>query len=208
MIIGIDCDGVLANFNEGFRQRLIDVSGRELVPPGYMPNVWDWPQAVGYTQDETNRAWDSVKADPTFWQDLKPLDGAPEFLDWLWRAVSSANWTKGAGHEVYFMTTRLGHNVKRQTENWLLKHGFGGDERTVLICRTSKAYAAMTLGLTHFVDDRDKNVDEMLSARGNRTRVYLRLAPDNERAVARLTADGARAIVSLPDLRAALEVYI
>lgn len=209
MILGLDIDGVLANFNEGFRQRLLDVTDRACcIAPGFSPPVWDWPEYYGYTQDEVDRTWSDVAKDPTFWQDLKPLPDAESFLDWLWRAVSSANWTQRKGHEIYFMTTRAGTNVKRQTENWLLKHGFGGDERTVLICRSSKSFAANTLGLTHFVDDRRENIQEMLAQRGNRTRCYLRLARYNENAVAELTAAGARAIVSLPDLRAALEVHI
>ena len=164
MKLGLDLDGVLANFNEGFRRRLISANGRDMnIQPNPTGPYWDWPQYYGYTNDEVKATWDSIRTDPDFWQYLEAMPGASAFLNWLWRIVADTNWNNGRfteehNVEVYFLTSRNhGPMVKRQTELWLLRNGWEGPA-TVLITRGSKGPIAKSLGLTHVLDDRPENL--------------------------------------------------
>jgi FMN phosphatase YigB (HAD superfamily) len=150
-IIGCDVDGVLADFNTAYRQRLIDVTGRELIPPfvnGHEPTVWNYAtDEYGYTKEEDNAVWKSITNDPFFWQDLEQYPTAAAFVWSVLRLFDN----------VYFITTRPGYMVKPQTEKWL--KDLGRNNATVLIAKNAKAkgYLAAGLGLTHFIDDRDQN---------------------------------------------------
>lgn len=161
--LGIDLDGVLANFTDAFADVLAKTSGRMLVTEyPYDPLVWDWPQHVGFTDAEVTAAWKRVHQSPDFWQSLLPKDGAVAFLDQLWRWVAYRNWGHGESHEVYFITNRDGLRAKDQTEQWLIRHGFGGKHPTVLIARGEKGPLVPALGLTHVVDDRPENLTSYL----------------------------------------------
>lgn len=159
-IIGVDVDGVLANFNAGYRQRLIEVTGRNLIPiedcrgaaPGEEPPCWDYAPHYGYTRDEDKRTWASITNDPRFWLNLAPLPEGEPFLQALQHAVLLRNGEV----EVYFITSRPGVLVKMQTELWLRRAGWSLP-RTVLIARGDKSGIAKGLGLTHFLDDRPEN---------------------------------------------------
>lgn len=154
--IGCDVDGVLADFTAGFRRALVEVSGRELVPPGYQPTVWDWPRAVGYSAEEEAAAWSWIARSPTFWCDLPALPGA-------WQLLRSLSRLDPAS-EVYFVTNRPGSpTAKRQTERWLVAHGYEGHP-TVLVVRGSKGAVAGALDLTVVIDDRPENCRDVLAA--------------------------------------------
>jgi 5'(3')-deoxyribonucleotidase len=156
MKIGIDVDGVLANFNESFIDRIIEVTGKDLFPPRpFDIPTWHYPQHYGYTEAEMDFAdgpvWKSVKKDPTFWYLLQPYLGVPEFLSTL----------DSGDHEIYFVTNRAGIQVKAQTESWLEFHGFGLRTPnfgfpTVLIS-SDKGTIAKALRLDLYIDDNDDN---------------------------------------------------
>jgi hypothetical protein len=213
MRLGCDVDGVLANFGSAFRRVLRETSGRALIPEGEEPPVWDWPEHYGYTAKEIRAAWAAVSHDPGFWQYLDALPGAQEFLAWLWRSVSTFNWTDGFGGfetnvEVYFITTRLhGRAVKRQTELWLQRNGFLGESRTVCIARGEKGHLAAGLGLTHMIDDRPENLASVVMYAPT-CRTYLRRVPYNKSFVPLLTSDGIVVVDSLEQFREHLEAAL
>lgn len=169
--LGLDVDGVLANFNAGFVQVLRAVSGRALCPDDYDPVVWDWPQHVGYTDEEVSEAWEAVKAVTAFWSQLPPLPGALDFLGKV-QAWTQASPTR----ELYFITARPGNYVKQQSEWWLRRAGITNP--TVLVTG-DKAGACAALRLTHYVDDCFKNFSNFPVA-CPQTRAILRLATYNE----------------------------
>jgi hypothetical protein len=152
LIIGCDVDGVLADFNTAYRQRLINVTGRELIAPfvdGHEPSVWNYAtDEYGYTKEEDSAVWKSIIADRYFWGDLCEYPRAVMFL-------SNLRYVENDG--VYFITTRPGLRVKRQTEEWL--HNRCVSNPTVLIAKNAdaKGMLAAGLGLTHFIDDRPEN---------------------------------------------------
>lgn len=149
-IIGCDVDGVLADFNEGYRRTLCTIGGRngfenEPVASCWEPPQWYYAEHFGYTKDEDTRAWNEMLSSPVYWRLLNPYPGVCEFLHKL-RQVNA---------EIYFITTRPGQTCKVQTECWLEAMGFY--RPTVLIARGDKGGIARGLQLTHFLDDRPEN---------------------------------------------------
>ena len=173
--VGCDVDGVLACFVTGFADRLAEIAGDKVVNGAVLrqlakdtaafPTVWDWPQLHGYTNDDVRAAWESVEQDDTFWQNLPVIE--PE-------AVELLNALAMDGHEVYFLTARLGIKAKWQTEQWLLAHGM---LMPTVIITEQKAPVAKALELDCYIDDKLSNVNlVMRSARAGHsyTRVYIK----------------------------------
>lgn len=170
MKVGIDVDGVLANFNDGFIDYLVSVLNKDLFPTRpFDIETWDYPQSYGYTEEEVNEVWRHIKADLNFWGQLKPYADTQNFLSFLY------HW-QGIRNDVYFITARLGLAAKVQTEQWLNRYGF--PKATVLIS-PHKGDAAAILDLDVYIDDRDKNVYNVLQSRREQTNVYLRDQPWN-----------------------------
>lgn len=165
VIVGVDIDGVLADYTSGLAKKLYQATGKALAPPGYQPACWEWPtNDLGYTTAEYAEAQRLQDEDTAFWRELGILPGVYGFL----RAL---DYRVGRGvDEVYFMTVRGGVAAKTQTERWLSDYGFF--KPTVLIARGDKGSLAKGLGLTHFLDDRPKNVLDVLHA-SPKTKAYL-----------------------------------
>jgi uncharacterized protein len=155
--IGFDIDGVLADFNTSFIALVKEVTGRDLFPPDYWPHTWDYPQALGYSQEEVSAVWDRIKAGGTFWNQLAPLPDMEVLAKWM--RMPGEPPTQGY-HEFYFITSRMGRNVKLQTEEWLDgQFEFAG--HTVLIS-SEKGAIAKALKLNYYVDDRAENILDVM----------------------------------------------
>jgi len=153
MKIGVDLDGVLADWDTAFVKLLIDTSGRNLCPSDWAnPPCWDWPKLYGYTTDEVSAAWEVIKASSYFWQNLKPYATTAQDIDAL-------SLRRDTGDEVYFITARPGVRVKMQTEWWLKVHGYYQQfpVPTVLIS-SHKGLCAQALELNAYIDDRSENI--------------------------------------------------
>ncbi len=185
--LGVDIDGVLADFNTAFIQRVIDINGKDLFPPRpFDIPIWDYPQHYGYTQQETSDAWSSIIRDSKFWQNLPPYADTIESLARLSTTVI-------AGHDVYFITSRPGVLAKLQTERWLKRHGFLLTP-TVLIS-SMKGKCVSALQLDKYVDDRWENVIDVATTTG--AEVYLLDRPWNQRP---LTPSGINRITTLSQM--------
>lgn len=169
--IGVDCDGVLADFNGAFIQRVIDVTGRDLFPvrPFDIP-TWNYPEHFGYSAAEVSAVWEDIKDDANFWVDLNDYPQTRVVLAQL-QDLS----TYGGSADVYFITARPGIDAKVQTEEWLLEMGFG--EPTVLMS-SAKGLCARALNLTHYIDDRWENVVDVRTYNPT-TKVFLLTQPWN-----------------------------
>jgi uncharacterized HAD superfamily protein len=154
MRLGIDIDGVLADFNTAFYNRLIKVVGRNPFPANYQPTdppCWEWPTAMGYTYEEEMATWADVWDDAYFWQHLNDEQDASETL----QQIDKLSVIQG--HEFYFITNRKGKFVKQQTERWLESRGIYYP--TVLISG-NKIPIINALKLDAFLDDRLDTVNE------------------------------------------------
>jgi uncharacterized HAD superfamily protein len=173
MKIGIDVDGVLADFNKTYITRCLDVTGKDLFPARpFEITTWNYPESYGYTKEEVSAVWESIKADRVFWASLRPYETTSDDMDALMTRMR-------AGDDVYFITARPGVNAKRQTEGWLYAqmglvalHPFTS---TVLIT-SHKGLAARTLDLDIYIDDRWENC---LDVAQTKTRTFLLDRPWN-----------------------------
>lgn len=163
LVVGVDIDGVLASFNRGFSQILFEQTGQRFLPNDEEPSCWAWPTAYGYTKDQESAAWAEVKRRVDFWATLKPMFGAQA-------TIAELNLIMAAGHEVYYMTTRMGQSPWQQSLYWLQQQGALSPQ--VLICRSDKGGAAKTLGLSHFIDDKSANCESVKEANPE-CRVFL-----------------------------------
>ena len=176
LIIGVDIDGVLANFNVAFAKLLQKLSGRTLVDPESInPTEWHWPQAIGYTSKEIDACWRDIQTSSGFWAGLAPLPNVSYFL---WALKRSA-------HDVYFATARPGLSAKHQTEVWLAHHGYSLP--TVLITE-QKWVIAKALKFDAYIDDNRGNCLDVALTGG--TRVYMPRAGYNRGEVGRVVEIG------------------
>jgi len=150
MRIGIDMDGVLADFNTAYIRLCREVTGRDLYPADYQPHTWNYPESLGYTSDEVGRTWKVIREDPTFWQNLGTYDTTYQDIYTLCLLID-------AGHTIHFVTNRMGVDPKTQTERWLEKQRFFPIEDHTVLIANDKAVAAKALRLDAYIDDKWEN---------------------------------------------------
>lgn len=153
MRVGVDIDGVLANFNASYIERCITVTGKDLFPPRPFDILtWNYPESYGYTNEEVSSVWEDIKSDGYFWEDLLAYPNTAE-------ALRRLDTEELAGSEIYYITARPGIYVKHQTEIWLQKQFPVHGVSTVLIS-SHKGLCAAALKLDRYIDDKPENVLE------------------------------------------------
>lgn len=147
LVLGVDVDGVLANFNDGFIKLCVEVTGRDLFPtrPFDIP-CWNYPEFYGYTHEELTTVWETIEKSPTFWKSL------PAYEDTI-NAVRYIREMYAIGSDIYFVTSRPGKSAKVQTEEWLRTWCL---PPTVLIS-SAKGLCSRALGFDAYIDDRWEN---------------------------------------------------
>ena len=200
MRIGVDVDGVLANYNDAFIDRCITVTGKDLFPPRpFEIPMWEYPKHYGYTTADLNSVQTSITADRQFWESLAPYSTTEVVLGILHQRIETY------GDDVYFITDRPGRDAKRQTEHWLkTQWPYYAPAITVLIS-SHKGLCAKALQLDYYTDDRDKNVLDVVNYAPD-CRVFLLDRPWNRTAEAHVACCGscrrrpAQRIQALPDM--------
>jgi len=69
--IGVDIDGVLANFWEAYENLTIQVSGEDRFGkarwPNQYPPSWNWPEDhFGYSKATMSEVWNTIRTNSTF----------------------------------------------------------------------------------------------------------------------------------------------
>lgn len=162
--IGVDVDGILADFCPAYASLCSDVSGKVVSP---LATKWQWVRDYGVTAAQEGAVWDHIRATPTFWHALSPLpeaSGACAYLEGL-----------SADHNVYFMTHRP-ENAKFWTELWLSDLGV---QNPTVLCSDQKGKLAQALSIDLFIDDKVENVLEVYRSLPIEARVYLYKQPWN-----------------------------
>lgn len=154
--IGIDIDGVLANFTYPVAELASQMFGLEV--SGYA-KTWNWMRDYGVTGDKEKQLWGYLQAHPSWWGSLPALEGAETCL----RILDAHSFYA----DVYFITSRPGDGMKAASEGWLRMHGY--TKPTVLIVNGLKGPVAKALGLDFFVDDRPENVKDVLDQKIEQT---------------------------------------
>lgn len=164
MKIGIDVDGVLADFNTACIRRYVQVTGHDLFPrevvadPSNNIPTWYYPTHFGYLDEENKAVWATIAADSAFWLSLQSLPGAEKLLADADHLV----------HDFYFPTARVGGNAKYQTEHWLVQHGYRSWPSVMI--SADKAGIAKALKLDVYIDD---NLDNANAVCETGTRTFL-----------------------------------
>ena len=164
--IGIDCDGVLADFKFAYTTEM-----QRLYPdvPGLVHNTsqmlgWEvtlWP---GVTQEMRKATWKFVTNSRDWWLTLAPLANFAER-----QAITLLTQR----HDVFIITARRdtkGYPVSHQTWRWLGNHGIHG---VSVIVTEQKGLVAHALDLDFFLDDKPSNCEEVNEAT-NSCKVFLR----------------------------------
>jgi hypothetical protein len=162
--IGFDMDGVIADFATAFREiekdLLLGESGGAVEPPE------DEQQREGRSRSELRRRrdliWERIRATPDFWTTLQP--SAPGAVERIHALMLAHRW------EVFFITQRpstAGATVQRQTQQWLVTHGY--DLPSVLAISGSRGAAAAALRLDYHVDDSSQHCLDVIADSKART---------------------------------------
>lgn len=197
--IGFDVDGVLADFASAFvavEERLFGANATALRPgsPEEESNGAEGDEGrrmAGRIAEHRRRrdaVWQAIKATPDFWTTLKPLDESA--VRRIHALALQHRW------EVFFITQRPsteGESVQRQTQRWLVQHGF--DLPTVLVIHGSRGPAAEALHLDYHVDDSEANCVDVKSESRAMPLLVIDSADEKMRASARRLGIGTAASI-------------
>jgi uncharacterized HAD superfamily protein len=120
MRLGIDLDGVVANFTKGWMRFYNEEFGTQFV----VEDSWQWNDLVELTHfNDIDEFWDwcsDLDGRSVFWH-LEPFPGAVEALQSL----------DEAGHELIVVTTKPDF-ARGDTYDWIEKHGIPATEIHIL----------------------------------------------------------------------------
>ena len=152
MIVGLDIDGVLADFLSPFLLRLEEKIGNG---PIHADSITDFNFSEHPILSE-EVVWDcleKVSYDPAFWQNMSSLITPSE-----WRQLESLSFQG----RLFFVTHRYvreTYDICRITSDWLKQHGIS--QPIVHFTNESKAELVKDLGIEFFMDDRYENCLEV-----------------------------------------------
>jgi hypothetical protein len=159
--LGIDIDGVLADFRTAFHAAATRCLGREVADAGDAQS----PQTL--EQKDVKRVWQYVAKTPNWWMGLQAYE--PDQVVRLYSLARTGGW------EVFFMTNRppsAGDTVQFQTQWWLEQHGFYLP--AVLTVPGSRGEIANGLRLDLMIDDLMINCVDAVSASTSKALLLLR----------------------------------
>ena len=161
--IGIDVDGVVADFRSAFHDAALRCLKRDV------PDQEDFESAGPLSPDDIRRVWDYIARTQNWWMEVPPYE--PEQIARLYSAVRAMGW------EVFFMTKRppsAGDSVQFQTQWWIERFGFYLP--AVLTVPGSRGEVANGLRLDIVIDDQIMNCIEVISAAPAKALLMLRAA--------------------------------
>lgn len=167
-MVGLDIDGVVADFLPPFLQRLAKFAGNGPIDPQSVtdPSFTNHPFL---SQEIISRCVAEVSYDAGFWQELAPLPSAEE-----WLALDQLS----RENRLIFITHRYEretYDIARITGDWLRKHGISNP--VVYFTQSHKSELIAQLAVELFVDDRHENCRE--AAENTRAVVMMPHRPYN-----------------------------
>jgi hypothetical protein len=162
--IGIDVDGVLADFRTAFHEAARESLHREIECPE------DPKSEQALLQGDVHRVWQHVARQSNWWMGLEAYE--PQQIARLYSLTRAGGW------EVFFLTNRpasAGDTVQFQTQWWIERHGFYLP--AVLTVPGSRGEVANGLRLDLLIDDLAVNCIDVVSA--SQCRGLLLLRDDN-----------------------------
>jgi len=159
--IGIDVDGVIADFRTAFHAAAVRCLRRDV-------SVSQDRQSAGpLSSDDVRKVWDYIARTQNWWMDVPPYE--PDQIARLYSLTRAVGW------EVFFMTKRppsAGDSVQFQTQWWIERFGFYLP--AVLTVPGSRGDIANGLRLDMIIDDQVLNCVEVISASPTKALLMLR----------------------------------
>jgi uncharacterized HAD superfamily protein len=168
--IGIDVDGLLADFNYSYLQELF---GK--VPEGWNwakdPNRWNYEREWGATDAVVQKTWDRIGGSwekaADFWGNLKVLATDDEV-----KAIKYVNWES----DLYFVTNRP-LVAKATTDTWINENIV---KYPTVLLTDKKGHISHGLSLHCLIDDKPQNLQQVLNWCGNECVPFLLDRPWNQ----------------------------
>jgi uncharacterized HAD superfamily protein len=148
MMIGLDIDGVLADFVSPFLRVLEDQTGCGPIDPQTYVDLY-FSGHAGLSQEIVTECVMKVSNDPNFWEALTPLPSAEQ-----WQALDKLSRKQ----KLVFVTHRYErqtYDIGQVTCDWLRKHGIANP--AVYFTQGQKSELTGKLNVELFVDDRHEN---------------------------------------------------
>lgn len=169
--IGVDVDGVLADFRAAFRA----LARPQPASPSLEENS---PATMPLEPARVRQLWNVIANTPNWWLQLTAYE--PSQIQRLYSLGRQHGW------EVFFLTKRpasAGDPVLVQTQWWLERHGFYMP--AVITVPGSRGELANALRLDLVIDDQMENCAEVISSSSTKTVLMVR---DGTREAATLQA--------------------
>ena len=160
--VGLDIDGVLADFRSAFRDTAERCLRKQVADEGEEEQA-----RASLNPDEIRRVWDHIAKAPNWWMDVPAYE--PAQIARLYGLARAAGW------EVFFMTKRppsAGDSVQFQTQWWIERFGFYLP--AVMTVPGSRGDIANGLRLDLMVDDQVINCAEVIGAGPTKAVLMLR----------------------------------
>ena len=169
MMLGLDIDGVLADFITPFLQLLAARTGSGPIDPASItdPNFMQHPYL---TQEIIFECMEAASYDPEFWHALAPLPSPAQ-----WQTLDQI----ARDHEIVFITHRWvrdTYDIGQVTCDWLRCHGMA--DPIVHFTQDKKSVLVRKLNIGLFVDDRHENCQDV--ATGTDALVLMPHRPYNQ----------------------------
>ena len=159
--IGIDIDGVLADFRTAFRQTAMRILRRDIA------DGVDLETGGPLSPDDVRRVWEHIAKTQNWWMEVPAYE--PDQIARLYSVMRAAGW------EIFFMTKRPpsgGDTVQFQTQWWIERFGFYLP--AVLTVPGSRGDIANGLRLDIIIDDQIINCVEVISTASTKAILMLR----------------------------------
>jgi hypothetical protein len=153
--LGIDIDGVLANFDEKFVS-LLRTELKVDIKRDFQPTDWGWTNA-NLEPGIMDRAWEIIDSTPCFWETLSPTSDIISMAEFFHEYADKK-------YEIYFITARkdgIGRGTREQSERWLRENLINPKQTiTVLPVKSGldKAEIIYALHLDYSIDDHTPTV--------------------------------------------------
>lgn len=207
--VAFDLDGVLADFESTYRRIEIRLFGSHT--PGPPADEHDEPRddppsetgaaPLSASEDARRRSriWQEIHDTSDFWASLDPIE--PAAVPRIHELAVRHGW------EVFFVTQRpetLGDTVQRQTQRWLVRHGFAIP--SVIVLRRSRGKAADALHLDFLIDDSVRNCVDIVSESRTKPLLVVRGRPESETWIEQARRLGIDVLASVAECLAVLEL--
>lgn len=161
--LGIDIDGVLADFRTAFHDAAVRCLRHDV------DDTPDLETLTPLSAADVRRVWDYIAKAPNWWMEVPAYE--PDQIARLYSLTRAAGW------EVFFMTKRppsAGDSVQFQTQWWIERFGFYLP--AVMTVPGSRGEVANGLRLDLVLDDQLINCADVISAATTKAMLVLRSA--------------------------------